>query len=56
MRESGYFGERATVRPPKPQPISAIETRFVKVVVVFVGGEVESMKAGKCVDQSICDG
>jgi hypothetical protein len=61
MRVFGKRGLRATRRPPKPQPTSAISTFFVRA-----GGDVGvgdakarlwvSMKAGKCFDQSISAG
>lgn len=55
MRVSGKRGLRATMSPPKPQPISAISTCFITLGVVFVD-TVESLKAGKCVVQSIASG
>ena len=71
MRVFGKTGLRATRRPPKPQPMSAISTCFVRVGGGsgddVDGGEADagagawiwvrvSTKAGKCFDQSISDG
>jgi hypothetical protein len=61
MRVVGKRGLRATRRPPKPQPMSAISTCFVRAGGDVKGGDVEacfwvSMKAGKCFDQSISAG
>jgi hypothetical protein len=61
MRVFGKRGLRATRRPPKPQPTSAISTFFVRVGGDVGVGDAEvclwvSMKAGKCFDQSISAG
>ena len=61
MRVFGKRGLRATRRPPKPQPMSAISTCFVRAGGDVGVGNAEacfwvSMKAGKCVDQSISAG
>ena len=68
MRVFGKRGLRATRRPPKPQPMSAISTCFVSAGGNVDGGDDEDAvavactwvgvrtKAGKCFDQSISDG
>jgi hypothetical protein len=61
MRVFGKRGLRATRRPPKPQPTSAISTFFVRAGGGVGVGDAEArlwvlMKAGKCFDQSISAG
>jgi hypothetical protein len=61
MRVFGKRGLRATRRPPKPQPMSAISTCFVRGCGDAGVGDAEacfwvSMKAGKCFGQSISAG
>lgn len=67
MRVFGNRGLRATSRPPKPQPTSAISTGFVSVDgggprdakacwLLSLAFICVSTKAGKCFDQSISEG